>query len=105
MALFAVQSALLYFAELSAIQSVWADSGRQPHEWARCFSADALCRGSHHPDVAAGMVAIPHQRGLLAQNVVSFSNSLTRFSMSVRLILSVRFNPKPSQQKDATTLP
>ncbi|MDB6022385.1 MAG: hypothetical protein JWQ04_2242 [Pedosphaera sp.] len=39
------------------------------------------------------------------QNRVNFSNSFTRDSIAGRLTFVVKFNPNPSQQNDATTLP
>lgn len=47
----------------------------------------------------------PDFNSRLNQNLVNFSNSFTRCSICARLIFVVRFNPKPSQQNEATTLP
>ena len=43
--------------------------------------------------------------GTPAQNLVSFSSSFTRWSISARLVLVVACTPKPWQQNEAVTLP
>ncbi len=48
---------------------------------------------------------LEHYRGEFSQNRINCANSLARCSIPARVICVVRFNPNPSQQKEATTLP